>query len=57
MSHLGNNLAIFGANGRMGRVLIDAIEQSPANQLTGAAVRASSSLVGVDVGELAGIGK
>ena len=54
---LTNNLAIFGANGRMGRALIDAIEQSPENQLTGAAVRASSSLVGVDVGELAGIGK
>ena len=57
MSHLGNNLAIFGANGRMGRVLIDAIDQSLENQLTGAAVRASSSLVGVDVGELAGIGR
>ena len=52
-----SNLAIFGANGRMGRVLIDAIEQSSENQLTGAAVRSSSTLVGVDVGELASIGK
>jgi len=52
-----SNIAIFGANGRMGKVLIDAIEQSAGDKLTAAAVRASSSLVGVDVGELAGIGK
>ena len=51
------NIAIFGANGRMGRVLIDAIEQSPVNQLTAAAVRANSPLIGIDVGEFAGIGK
>ncbi|MGJ8682438.1 4-hydroxy-tetrahydrodipicolinate reductase [Paraglaciecola sp.] len=51
------NIAIFGANGRMGRVLIDAVDQSADNQLTGASVRASSSLIGADVGELAGIGK
>ncbi|MCF2950093.1 4-hydroxy-tetrahydrodipicolinate reductase [Paraglaciecola aquimarina] len=51
------NIAIFGANGRMGRVLIEAIEQSNENTLTGASVRPTSSLVGVDVGELAGIGK
>jgi 4-hydroxy-tetrahydrodipicolinate reductase len=52
-----SNIAIFGANGRMGRVLIDAIDQSVDDKLAGAAVRASSSLVGIDVGELAGIGK
>lgn len=52
-----SNIAIFGANGRMGRVLIDAIEQSADDKLAAAAVRASSSLVGIDVGELAGIGK
>jgi len=52
-----SNIAIFGANGRMGRILIDAIDQSADDNLTAAAVRASSSFVGVDVGELAGIGK
>ncbi|WP_158969993.1 4-hydroxy-tetrahydrodipicolinate reductase [Paraglaciecola sp. L3A3] len=52
-----SNIAIFGANGRMGRVLIEAIEQSPENKLTAASVRVSSSLLGADVGELAGIGK
>lgn len=52
-----SNIAIFGANGRMGRVLIDAIEQSSDDTLTAAAVRGTSSLVGLDAGELAGIGK
>jgi 4-hydroxy-tetrahydrodipicolinate reductase len=41
----------------MGRVLIDAIEQSADDQLSAAAVRTTSSFVGLDVGELAGIGK
>ncbi len=52
-----SNIAIFGANGRMGRVLIEAIELSVDDKLTAAGVRATSSLVGIDVGELAGIGK
>jgi len=52
-----SNIAIFGANGRMGRVLIEAIELSLDDKLAGASVRANSSLVGLDVGELAGIGK
>lgn len=52
-----SNIAIFGANGRMGRVLIDAVEQSADATLTAAAVRSESSFVGMDVGELAGIGK
>lgn len=51
-----SNIAIFGANGRMGRVLIEAIDQSSNNKLVAGAVRATSSLVGADVGELAGIG-
>ena len=52
-----SNIAIFGANGRMGRVLIEAVELSADDNLTAAGVRATSSLVGADVGELAGIGK
>ncbi|MFT6895830.1 MAG: 4-hydroxy-tetrahydrodipicolinate reductase, partial [Paraglaciecola sp.] len=52
-----NKIAIFGANGRMGRVLIEALDQTVGVQLSGAFVRPGSSLSGVDVGELAGIGK
>jgi 4-hydroxy-tetrahydrodipicolinate reductase len=52
-----SNIAIFGANGRMGRVLIDAIEQSSNDNLVAATVRATSSFIGLDVGEIAGIGK
>lgn len=50
-------LALMGANGRMGRVLIDAIFQDEQAQLCAAQVRKGSTLVGVDVGELAGIGR
>jgi 4-hydroxy-tetrahydrodipicolinate reductase len=52
-----SNIAVFGANGRMGRVLIDAIAQSSEHKLAAASVRTTSSFVGIDVGELAGIGK
>lgn len=41
----------------MGRVLVDAINQQADSRLIAATVRASSSLIGLDVGELAGIGK
>lgn len=51
------NTAIFGANGRMGRVLIEAIESDDRTQLIGATVRPDSRWVGFDVGELAGIEK
>ncbi|MCY7295797.1 4-hydroxy-tetrahydrodipicolinate reductase [Alteromonas sp. a30] len=50
-------LGIFGANGRMGRVLVEAISQDEDTQLTAAIVRPNSSVKGIDVGELAGIGK
>jgi 4-hydroxy-tetrahydrodipicolinate reductase len=52
-----NKIAVFGANGRMGRVLIDAIAQSESATLSAALVRAGSSLVGLDCGELAGIAR
>ena len=51
-----NKIAIFGANGRMGRVLIDALDQAQNATLSAAYVRATSTMMGVDVGELAGIG-
>lgn len=49
-------VAVAGASGRMGKALIQAICASQA-QLAAAIVRPDSSLVGVDAGELAGIGK
>lgn len=49
-------IAVLGAGGRMGRMLIQAVQQSE-HQLSAAIVRAGSSLVGSDAGELAGIGK
>lgn len=52
-----NKIAIFGANGRMGRVLIEAIQQDDVAELIAASVRSGSSLIGADVGELAGMGK
>lgn len=49
-------IGIFGANGRMGRALVTvAREQRLA--LQSATVRQGSALVGVDAGELAGIGQ
>lgn len=50
-------LGIFGANGRMGRVLVEAMNQDDAVNLQVALVRDGSKWLGVDIGELAGIGK
>ena len=52
-----SQIAILGASGRMGKVLIEAIEQSAGDYLSAALVRPSSSLIGADAGELAGMGK
>jgi 4-hydroxy-tetrahydrodipicolinate reductase len=49
-------IAITGAAGRMGRALIEAVQQSDAN-LASAIERPGSSVIGVDAGELAGLGK
>jgi 4-hydroxy-tetrahydrodipicolinate reductase len=49
-------LGLFGANGRMGRVLIEAIEQADEAMLAAATVRKGSGWLGKDMGELAGIG-
>ena len=47
-------IAVMGAAGRMGKTLIDAVQQrSPVCGLTAAIVRPGSSLVGADAGELA----
>ena len=50
-------IGIFGANGRMGRVLIDACYQHTDVSLGFASVRDGSSFVGIDAGELAGVAK
>ena len=49
-------IGIFGANGRMGRALITVAKEQQL-QLTAATVRSGSDLIGVDAGELAGVGK
>lgn len=49
-------IAITGAAGRMGRALIEAVKQSDA-KLTAAIERPGSSVIGMDAGELAGLGK
>ncbi len=49
-------IAIAGAAGRMGRNLIDACYQYPELEVAAATERTGSSLLGADVGELAGLG-
>jgi len=50
-------IAITGASGRMGRVLIQAVTETEGFELGAALVRSGSSMLGVDAGELAGVGK
>jgi len=50
-------IAVTGAAGRMGKILIEAIGLNPSAQLTAAVERPESSLIGADAGELAGVGK
>ncbi|MBD0845175.1 4-hydroxy-tetrahydrodipicolinate reductase [Pectobacterium versatile] len=50
-------IAVVGAGGRMGRQLIQAIEQMDGVILGAALERSGSSLIGSDAGELAGLGK
>lgn len=50
-------IAVTGAAGRMGKTLIEAITKAEGCELTVALERPGSSLIGVDAGELAGIGK
>ncbi|MBD9417227.1 4-hydroxy-tetrahydrodipicolinate reductase [Pseudomonas sp. PDM16] len=50
-------IAVMGAAGRMGKILIEAISQAEGAQLTAAVDRPDSSLIGADAGELAALGK
>ncbi|UPW19779.1 4-hydroxy-tetrahydrodipicolinate reductase [Agarivorans sp. TSD2052] len=49
-------VAIVGCNGRMGKNLLEAVNNSASTVLGAATERPGSSLIGVDVGELAGLG-
>ena len=51
------NIAIVGAAGRMGKILIEAIAEVDNAQLSVATEHPDSSLLGADAGELAGVGK
>jgi 4-hydroxy-tetrahydrodipicolinate reductase len=48
------NIAIAGSSGRMGRALIEAVNQAPDMRLAAALERAGSALLGKDAGELVG---
>ena len=48
------NIAIAGSSGRMGRALIEALNQAPDMRLAAALERAGSALLGKDAGELVG---
>ncbi|MDR0218418.1 MAG: 4-hydroxy-tetrahydrodipicolinate reductase [Enterobacteriaceae bacterium] len=56
MANTDIRIAIVGASGRMGRNLIQAVQQLDGVTLGAALGRSGSSLVGTDAGELAGIG-
>lgn len=50
-------IAVTGAGGRMGRMLMEAIHQHEQLRLTAALEQAGTSLLGADAGELAGLGR
>ncbi|SDK55713.1 4-hydroxy-tetrahydrodipicolinate reductase [Billgrantia gudaonensis] len=50
-------IAIVGVAGRMGRTLVNAVQQDDGATLAGGVVEPGSSLAGADVGELAGLGR
>ncbi|SLJ83263.1 4-hydroxy-tetrahydrodipicolinate reductase [Psychrobacter sp. DAB_AL43B] len=50
-------VGVIGAGGRMGRMLIEAIQDNPQTTLNAAIERQGSSLVGADAGEVAAIGR
>lgn len=50
-------IAIAGAAGRMGKILVEALTLNENAQISAAFERPESTLIGCDVGEVAGIGK
>ena len=51
-----SRIAIVGAGGRMGRVLIEAVQETPELELGVAIERPESGLLGTDAGNMAGVG-
>ena len=51
------NIGVIGAGGRMGRMLVEAVQDNPQTTLSAAIERQGSSLVGADAGEVAAIGR
>lgn len=51
------NVGVIGAGGRMGRMLVEAVQDNPQTTLSAAIERQGSSLVGADAGEVAAIGR
>ena len=51
------NVGVIGAGGRMGRMLIEAVQENLQTTLNAAIERQGSSLVGTDAGEVAAIGR
>jgi len=50
-------VAIVGAGGKMGKTLLEACAERDGLEVTAATEREGSSLIGVDAGELAGLGE
>ncbi|APE31002.1 4-hydroxy-tetrahydrodipicolinate reductase [Halomonas aestuarii] len=50
-------IAIVGVAGRMGRTLVNAVQEDAEASLAGGIVEPGSSLAGADIGELAGVGR
>jgi 4-hydroxy-tetrahydrodipicolinate reductase len=50
-------IAVAGAGGRMGRTLVEAVNEAKGLVLGAATERSGSSLLGADAGELAGVGR
>ena len=50
-------VAVTGAAGRMGKTIIEALQQADDVSLSAAIVEPGSSLIGADAGELAGVGR
>ncbi len=50
-------VGVIGAGGRMGRMLVEAVQDNPQTTLSAAIERQGSSLVGADAGEVAAIGR
>jgi len=50
-------IALVGVNGRMGRTLVQAVQEDKSSLLSAAFVRSGSALTGLDAGEVTGFGR